>query len=169
MQHLCEWCTTNGKFLFKRHNMARVSSCAGVDWTKHLTVCLPLSSLSLSPLPVFHYQVKMHFFSAAQQSFTEQPMKISLYGTHGEKENIAFVLYVSREKTESTQTCAWWQHEKVYTKWRPQQHLGHRRHTHASTNIPWMPLLLPYSSSPGGLADIWTSALPFTLQPSPDH
>lgn len=46
-----------------------------------------------SPL-VFHYQVKMHLFSKTQQSFSEQPMKISLYGSHGEKENIAFVLYV---------------------------------------------------------------------------
>lgn len=43
---------------------------------------------------VFHYQVKVHFFSETQQSFTEQPMKISLYGTHGEKEDIPFVLYV---------------------------------------------------------------------------
>lgn len=44
--------------------------------------------------PVYHYQVKAHFFSEAQLSFTEQPMKISLYGTHGEKEDISFVLYV---------------------------------------------------------------------------
>lgn len=46
------------------------------------------------PTPVFHYQVKVHFFSKTKQSFTEQPMKISLYGSRGEKENIAFVLYV---------------------------------------------------------------------------
>lgn len=49
---------------------------------------------SFLPPPVFHYQVKVHFFSESEQSFTEQPMKISLFGTLGEKEDISFVLYV---------------------------------------------------------------------------
>lgn len=40
--------------------------------------------------------MKVHFFSESAQSFTEQPMKISLYGTLGEKEDISFVLYVHR-------------------------------------------------------------------------
>lgn len=48
----------------------------------------------VSAFPVFHYQVKVHFFSESAQSFTEQPMKVSLYGTLGEKEDISFVLYV---------------------------------------------------------------------------
>lgn len=59
-------------------------------WSAQLPLINPLSHLPL----VFHYQVKMHLFSNTRQSFTEQPMKISLYGSHGEKENIAFVLYV---------------------------------------------------------------------------
>uniref|UniRef100_A0A8C6Q5U1 Lipoprotein lipase n=1 Tax=Nothobranchius furzeri TaxID=105023 RepID=A0A8C6Q5U1_NOTFU len=51
-----------------------------------------LKTRDMMPYKVFHYQVKAHFFSKDKMSFTEQPMKISLYGTHGEKENIAFVL-----------------------------------------------------------------------------
>lgn len=42
--------------------------------------------------------MKVHFFSESPQSFTEQPMKISLYGTHGEKEDISFVLYVHQTR-----------------------------------------------------------------------
>lgn len=63
---------------------------------------LPIAnSLSTPPPPlVFHYQVKMHIFSKTQQSFTEQPMKISLYGSHGEKENIDFVLCVHNKWTD---------------------------------------------------------------------
>ena len=45
---------------------------------------------------MFHYQVKAHFFSKEELSFTEQPMKVSLYGTHAEKEDISFVLYVHK-------------------------------------------------------------------------
>lgn len=51
-----------------------------------------LKTRGMMPFKVFHYQVKAHFFSQNQQSLTEQPMKISLYGTNGEKEDIAFVL-----------------------------------------------------------------------------
>ena len=47
-------------------------------------------SLCLSVSLVFHYQVKMHFFSEKKLSFTEQPLMISLFGTHGERENIPF-------------------------------------------------------------------------------
>ncbi|XP_039984300.1 lipoprotein lipase isoform X2 [Xiphias gladius] len=53
-----------------------------------------LKTREMMPYKVFHYQVKVHFFSHDQLSFTEQPMKISLYGTHGEKEDISFVLPV---------------------------------------------------------------------------
>ncbi|CAG07962.1 unnamed protein product, partial [Tetraodon nigroviridis] len=53
-----------------------------------------LKTREMMPYKVFHYQVKVHFFSESAQSFTEQPMKISLYGTNGEKEDIPFVLYV---------------------------------------------------------------------------
>ncbi|XP_004555012.2 lipoprotein lipase [Maylandia zebra] len=51
-----------------------------------------LKTRGTMPFKVFHYQVKAHFFSQNKQSFTEQPMKISLYGTNGEKEDIPFVL-----------------------------------------------------------------------------
>lgn len=53
-----------------------------------------LKTRELMPYKVFHYQVKVHFFSTDKLSFTEQPLKISLHGTHGEKEGISFVLPV---------------------------------------------------------------------------
>ncbi|KAM9357812.1 lipoprotein lipase [Symphorus nematophorus] len=51
-----------------------------------------LKTREMMPYKVFHYQVKVHVFSKDRLSFREQPMKISLYGTHGEKEDIPFVL-----------------------------------------------------------------------------
>ncbi|XP_020780438.1 lipoprotein lipase [Boleophthalmus pectinirostris] len=56
-----------------------------------------LKTRDMMPYKVFHYQVKVHFFSKDKLSFTEQPLKISLYGTHGEKEDIPFVLPVLNE------------------------------------------------------------------------
>ncbi|XP_060934802.1 lipoprotein lipase [Limanda limanda] len=53
-----------------------------------------LKTRDMMPYKVFHYQVKMHFFSKDRLSFTEQPLKISLFGTSGEKEDIPFVLPV---------------------------------------------------------------------------
>lgn len=58
-----------------------------------------LKTRDMMPYKVFHYQVKVHFFSKDTLSFTEQPLKISLYGTHGEKENIPFVLTVLNGNT----------------------------------------------------------------------
>lgn len=58
-----------------------------------------LKTRDMMPYKVFHYQVKVHFFSKDTLSFTEQPLKISLYGTHGEKENIPFVLPVLNGNT----------------------------------------------------------------------
>ncbi|XP_053743049.1 lipoprotein lipase [Synchiropus splendidus] len=51
-----------------------------------------LKTRDVMPYKVFHYQVKVHLFSSKPLTFTEQPMKISLYGTHSEKEDLAFVL-----------------------------------------------------------------------------
>ncbi|CAJ1060492.1 lipoprotein lipase [Xyrichtys novacula] len=51
-----------------------------------------LKTREMMPYKVFHYQVKAHFFGKEPLSFQEQPMKISLFGTHGEKEDIPFVL-----------------------------------------------------------------------------
>uniref|UniRef100_UPI003AAE8698 lipoprotein lipase isoform X2 n=1 Tax=Centroberyx gerrardi TaxID=166262 RepID=UPI003AAE8698 len=56
------------------------------------SVKMYLKTREMMPYKVFHYQVKVHFFSKEQLKFTEQPLKISLYGTHGEKEDIPFVL-----------------------------------------------------------------------------
>ncbi|XP_068174513.1 lipoprotein lipase [Antennarius striatus] len=61
-----------------------------------------LKTREMMPYKVFHYQVKVHFFSKSQLSFTEQPMKISLYGTNGEKEGISFVLPVLTTNTTSS-------------------------------------------------------------------
>uniref|UniRef100_A0A3B4ASK1 Lipoprotein lipase n=1 Tax=Periophthalmus magnuspinnatus TaxID=409849 RepID=A0A3B4ASK1_9GOBI len=58
-----------------------------------------LMTRDMMPYKVFHYQVKVHFFSKDKLSFTEQPLKISLYGTQGEKEDIPFVLPVLNENT----------------------------------------------------------------------
>ncbi|XP_068447454.1 lipoprotein lipase [Clinocottus analis] len=58
-----------------------------------------LKTREMMPYKVFHYQVKGHFFSTDQLSFTEQPMKISLYGIHGEKEDIPFVMPVLQGNT----------------------------------------------------------------------
>ncbi|XP_068563371.1 lipoprotein lipase [Cebidichthys violaceus] len=58
-----------------------------------------LKTREMMPYKVFHYQVKVHLFSEDPLSFTEQPMKISLYGTHGEKEDISFVLPILNANT----------------------------------------------------------------------
>lgn len=51
-----------------------------------------LKTREMMPYKVFHYQVKVHVFSKDSISFTEQPIRVSLYGTHGEKEDITHVL-----------------------------------------------------------------------------
>ncbi|XP_018583848.2 lipoprotein lipase [Scleropages formosus] len=51
-----------------------------------------LKTREMMPFKVFHYQVKVHLFSQDKLEFTEQPMKMSLYGTDGEAEAIAFTL-----------------------------------------------------------------------------
>nr|ACH53599.1 lipoprotein lipase [Epinephelus coioides] len=53
-----------------------------------------LKTREVMPYKVFHYQVKVHFFSKDRLSFTEQPMKISLHGMLGVKGDIPFVLPV---------------------------------------------------------------------------
>ncbi|KAL2089812.1 hypothetical protein ACEWY4_014500 [Coilia grayii] len=59
-----------------------------------------LKTREMMPYKVFHYQVKVHFFSKDALSLTEQPIRVSLYGTHGEKEDITHVL--PELKTNST-------------------------------------------------------------------
>uniref|UniRef100_A0A8C2CXS0 Lipoprotein lipase n=1 Tax=Cyprinus carpio TaxID=7962 RepID=A0A8C2CXS0_CYPCA len=51
-----------------------------------------MKTRNVMPYKVFHYQVKVHFFGKTKLSYTDQPIKISLYGIHGEKENIPYIL-----------------------------------------------------------------------------
>ncbi|TSP09076.1 Lipoprotein lipase [Bagarius yarrelli] len=51
-----------------------------------------LKTRDLMPYKVFHYQIKAHLFSHNHLSLENQPVKISLYGTHGEKEDIPVVV-----------------------------------------------------------------------------
>ncbi|XP_076847785.1 lipoprotein lipase [Brachyhypopomus gauderio] len=51
-----------------------------------------MKTRDMMPFKVFHYQVKVHFFGKSNISYTDQPMKISLYGFSGEKENIPYVM-----------------------------------------------------------------------------
>ncbi|KAJ8277380.1 hypothetical protein GJAV_G00074540 [Gymnothorax javanicus] len=51
-----------------------------------------MKTREMMPYKVFHYQVKVHFFSKDKLSFTEQPMLVSLFGTEGEKEDIPFTM-----------------------------------------------------------------------------
>uniref|UniRef100_A0A8C7M9A6 Lipoprotein lipase n=1 Tax=Oncorhynchus kisutch TaxID=8019 RepID=A0A8C7M9A6_ONCKI len=51
-----------------------------------------LKTREMMPFKLFHYQVKVHFFSSEKLAYTEQPMKISLYGTHDEKTDIPYTM-----------------------------------------------------------------------------
>ncbi|XP_064187696.1 lipoprotein lipase [Anguilla rostrata] len=51
-----------------------------------------MKTREIMPFKVFHYQVKVHFFSQDKLSFTEQPLLVSLFGTEGEKEDIPFTM-----------------------------------------------------------------------------
>lgn len=51
---------------------------------------LPIS-LSLS-LPVYHYQLKIHFSSRVDRSEMEPSLTVSLFGTEGEAENLELKL-----------------------------------------------------------------------------
>ncbi|KAM4605734.1 lipoprotein lipase [Polymixia lowei] len=44
------------------------------------------------PFKVFHYQIKAHFFSLKTLILSQQPIAVSLYGTHGEQEDIPLTL-----------------------------------------------------------------------------
>ncbi|XP_006640052.2 lipoprotein lipase [Lepisosteus oculatus] len=61
-----------------------------------------LKTREIMPYKVFHYQIKLHFFSQKNISFTVQPVQVSLHGTQNETENIALVLpAMSTNKTIS--------------------------------------------------------------------
>ncbi|KAG8454399.1 hypothetical protein GDO86_000863 [Hymenochirus boettgeri] len=61
-----------------------------------------LKTRAQMPFKVFHYQMKVHFFSKKNLTVTNQPFLISLYGTIGESENMAVTLpEISTNKTYS--------------------------------------------------------------------
>ncbi|XP_053559191.1 lipoprotein lipase [Bombina bombina] len=61
-----------------------------------------LKTRSQMPFKVFHYQIKVHYFGKKNLTVTNQPFKVSLYGTRGENENIAITLpEISTNKTYS--------------------------------------------------------------------
>ncbi|MCI4390925.1 hypothetical protein PGIGA_G00128400 [Pangasianodon gigas] len=51
-----------------------------------------LKTREMMPYKVFHYQIKAHLFSHNNLALDNQPVKISLYGTHDEKDNIPIVV-----------------------------------------------------------------------------
>lgn len=53
---------------------------------------LYLKTTASMPFKVFHYQMKVHFFSQQMLSFAQQPMRVSLFGTHSEKTDINLIM-----------------------------------------------------------------------------
>ncbi|MGH0183560.1 UNVERIFIED_CONTAM: hypothetical protein FKN15_012395 [Acipenser sinensis] len=51
-----------------------------------------LKTREVMPYKVFHFQIKVHFFNRINISFTDQPILLSLYGTHNEVQDIALSL-----------------------------------------------------------------------------
>lgn len=61
-----------------------------------------LKTRAQMPYKVFHYQVKVHFFGKKNFTMTNQPLLVSLYGTHDEHVDLAIILpEVSTNKTYS--------------------------------------------------------------------
>ncbi|XP_010889273.1 lipoprotein lipase [Esox lucius] len=54
------------------------------------------------PYKVFHYQMKFHVFNQQNLTLNEQPIKVSLFGTHGEKEDVQLVLSSVSSNTTSS-------------------------------------------------------------------
>ncbi|XP_051990215.1 lipoprotein lipase isoform X1 [Xyrauchen texanus] len=48
-----------------------------------------LKTREMMPFKVFHYQIKLHVFSDKNMTMLEQPMKVSLFGTTDEREDIS--------------------------------------------------------------------------------
>ncbi|KAF4076417.1 hypothetical protein AMELA_G00215010 [Ameiurus melas] len=51
-----------------------------------------LKTREMMPYKVFHYQIKAHLFSHSNLALDNQPVKISLYGTHDQKDGIPIVV-----------------------------------------------------------------------------
>ncbi|KAI2667980.1 Lipoprotein lipase [Labeo rohita] len=48
-----------------------------------------LKTRDMMPFKVFHYQIKLHLFSNKNMTLLEQPMKVSLFGTTDERDDIS--------------------------------------------------------------------------------
>ncbi|XP_066507968.1 lipoprotein lipase-like [Hoplias malabaricus] len=56
------------------------------------SVKMYLKTREIMPYKVFHYQIKLHLFSQKNMTMETQPLKISLYGTLSEREDIPVVV-----------------------------------------------------------------------------
>lgn len=59
----------------------------------------------LACLPVYHYQLKIHFSSKVKRSEMEPSLTVSLYGTKGDAENLELKLYVLDLKSFIKENC----------------------------------------------------------------
>ncbi|KAL0201806.1 hypothetical protein M9458_004993, partial [Cirrhinus mrigala] len=48
-----------------------------------------LKTRDMMPFKVFHYQIKLHLFSDKNMTLLEQPVKVSLFGTTDERDDIS--------------------------------------------------------------------------------
>ncbi|XP_077078272.1 lipoprotein lipase [Siphateles boraxobius] len=51
-----------------------------------------LKTRDMMPYKVFHYQIKLHLFSDKNMTLLEQPMKVSLFGTTDERDDISVIV-----------------------------------------------------------------------------
>ncbi|KAK7163752.1 hypothetical protein R3I93_007728 [Phoxinus phoxinus] len=51
-----------------------------------------LKTRDMMPYKVFHYQIKLHIFSDKNMTLLEQPLKVSLFGTTDERDDISVVV-----------------------------------------------------------------------------
>ncbi|XP_056600060.1 lipoprotein lipase [Triplophysa dalaica] len=56
------------------------------------TAKMYLKTRDMMPFKVFHYQMKVHVFSSTNMTLLEQPMKVSLFGTTDERDDITITV-----------------------------------------------------------------------------
>ncbi|KAJ8372908.1 hypothetical protein AAFF_G00275580 [Aldrovandia affinis] len=82
----------------------RGNRCTKLGYDAH--PCAPPRSLTMylrtreaMPYKVFHYQVKVHLFCQEEVTLRDQPLKVSLYGTLGDKEDIRIILPIMQSNS----------------------------------------------------------------------
>ncbi|KAG9343205.1 hypothetical protein JZ751_014184 [Albula glossodonta] len=70
------------------------------------SVTMYLRTREASPYKVFHYQVKVHFFSKDNMTFRDQSLKVSLHGTLEDKKDITVLLITLQ-----------WEQDNVFKFW----------------------------------------------------